>query len=434
MAEVVVFIICLILITIGFIFELKTGEKKKKPKEAVIIPEVVQVAFRNFADKLLAEKEILLEEAKIKDWQSLEAVSYEQGIFKYYRIEYSLMPQSPVETTGGMILNSREILERFGFKGDMVALFYEENEDIFEISFLPETQITMMGGCRAYIDTRYNNTKIWVPLEEYSMRINGIQLTLFENMAEKPMSEELIATRHLAEGDFASTAQYTETLENDDIEISSWIQFERKRELIYSLRAKTNKIETFRGIHTGCTVQELKEKYPSDLSYNEDLNGNGPAYGYIPQDGTDRYIAFKANEEIISEIFIANGFGVRPFQPEEGYVDQDIPWIEDSYEEKLTEKYARALYLGQHKMDSDPKQVFNQYVTKNFESISVVKKGLWKDNQKDKEQIYFVICENPQDKSKLYVEIKLTQIHITKYTNNTIIWVVTHHRSQKKRG
>jgi len=259
-------------------------------------------------------------------------------------------------------------------------------------------------------------------------------LTLWENIADQSLFEDLTVARTMAEGDFASAGQYIDILENQDIQIHSWIQFERKKELVFSLTAKTKNVETPRGIHVGSSVQELKEKYPSDLSFTEDLNGQGPAYGYIPQDQSNRYIGFRTKDDIINEIIITDSFGPRPFEPKDGYIDQDIPWIEDDYGEKLTEKYARSIYLGQHKVDLDPRQVFNIFVTNNFEAVSILQKGLWREYEEGKVLVYFVICENPNDKSKLYVEVKLKQIPRTTPNGNTTIWVVSHHRSQKKRG
>lgn len=432
MTETIILIMCIVFIAICFVAA-KSDKKKDNQDDILIIPEPVQISFREFADNLLAKEGILLEEAKIISWEPISEVVYGDGIFHYYRIEYNLVPETPVETAQGIVLNSKEIFEMFGIKDEVIVLFYKENQEIFEVSFISERRLTMQGY-KAYIDTRYTNVKEWETLDEYSVYIEGKRLTLWENIADQSLFDDLTVARTIAEGDFASAAQYIDILENQDIQIHSWIQFERKKELVFSLTAKTKNVETLRGIHVGSSVQELKEKYPSDLAFTEDLNGQGPAYGYIPQDQSSRYIGFRTKDDIINEIVITDSFGPRPFEPKDGYIDQDIPWIEDDYGEKLTEKYARSIYLGQHKVDLDPRQVFNIFVTNNFEAVSILQKGLWREYEEGKVLVYFVICENPNDKSKLYVEVKLKQIPIRTPNGNTTIWVVSHHRSQKKRG
>lgn len=432
MTETIILIVCIFFIAICFVVA-KSGKTKDKQEDVAVIPDSIQLAFRDFADNLLATEGILLEEAKIVSWEPVSEVVYGNGIFQYYRIEYNLVPETPVETAQGIVLNSREIFERFVFKDDVIVLFYKEKQEIYEISFIAERRLTMQGY-KAYIDTRYRNVEEWETLDEYSVSIDGLRFTLWENIAEKSLMDNLAVVRNMAEGDFASVSQYIDIYENQDIEIHSWIQFERKRELVFKLIAKTHKVETRRGIHVGSTIQELKEKYPSDLSFLVDFDGQGPTYGYIPQDKSSRYIGFRTEDGIIIEIIITDSFGERPFKPKDGYIDQDIPWIEEEYKEKLTEKYARAIYLGQHKVDLDPRQVFNQFVTNNFEAVSILQKGLWKEYEEGKVLVYFIICENPKDKSKLYVEVKLKQIPIKTPTNDTSIWVVSHHRSQKKRG
>ncbi|MHC1723332.1 MAG: hypothetical protein AB9836_09030 [Aminipila sp.] len=392
MTETIIVIIFMEFIAICLLLAKKSKEKGNSD-DILTIPEPIQISFRNFADNLLNAEEILLEEAKIISWELLSEVAYDQGTFYYYRIEYSIVPVAPVETVQGIVLNSKELFEKFGFKDQVVVLFYKENDEIYEISFIPEKRLTMKGY-KAYIDTRYRNVKEWKPLDEYSLCIEDKQLTLWENIVDKPLFEDLTVTRTMAEGDFASSAQYIDVLENQDIEIHSWIQFEHKRELAFCLIAKTYKVETPRGIHVGSTVEELKEKYPLNLSFDEDLNEQGPTYGYIPEDQSNGYIGFRAKDGIINEIIITESFGERPFKPKEGYIDQDIPWVEDNYEEFLTEKYARAIYLGRHKVELDPRQVFNLYVSKNFKTTSILQKGLWREYEEGKVLVYFVIGED----------------------------------------
>lgn len=436
MGEILVLLICVILIVVCFAVA-KSGKQLGIHTYKQPIPDVIQSAFRDYADSLLLEEGILIQEAKVTNWETLEEIPFDKGMFTYSKIEYNIEPENPVQNAQGIVLNSREIFAKAGIKDTIIVLFYKEEEDIFEISFMPEHRISMQGY-KAYIDSRYRNLKEMFPLEEYSLVLEDKEITLWDDLAEKKSMLESIEgmtlTRTKAEGEFAYSAQYIDVYENNDIQICSWVQFEKKRELIYSIKAKTYKSKTLRDISVGSTVQELKDKYSLNLSFLEDFNGEGPIYGFIPEDETNCYIGFKAEEGIISEIIITDSFGERPFMPKDGYIDQDIPWIEVSYEEKLTEKYARALYLGQHKVDLDPTQVFNTFVANNCKLGSIIQKGLWKENVFEQEKIYFAICDNDENNNKLYAEVKLKQVIINTFTKDTPIWVITHKRSQQKRG
>lgn len=437
MGEILILFVCLLLISVCFIAVAKSGKRTTIKKQKVEIPQVIQGAFRAFAEDLLEEERILLQEAKITNWEMKEEVEFDKGSFKFYKLEYNIVPEETVYNAKGMALNSKEIFLKAGIKDSLVALFYEETQEIFEISFMPEHRVSIQGG-KAYIESTYRNIMERFPIEEYSLVLNNQKITLWDNISEnetlKGFLEELNCVRTKAEKDFAYSAQFIDTYENEDIQICSLVLFERKKELIYRIRAKNYKAETIRGISVGSTVQELKEKYSINLSFLEDFNGAGAAYGYIPEDETNCYIAFKVEEGLITEIIITEDFEERPFKPKEGFMDQDVPWIAEDYESKLTEKYAREIYLGQHKSDLDPKQVFNIFVANNCQLGSIIQKGLWKDDKIKKEQVYFAICENIEEKAKTYYEIKIKQIVIKTFINETPIWVVTHQRSQKKRG
>lgn len=430
MIQILILITCILLIVVCFVVATKSEKQKENKTSVLSIPDIIQNAFKGFADDLLIKEDILLEDAKILRWELVAEVPFEQGNFEYYRIEYTIVPESPVENSKGIVLNSVEIIAKAGIKDTLLVLFFKEKEEIAEVSFIAE-KIVAFQGYQAYIDSRYVNVKEWETIEEYSLISNEKKITLWDNWAGSELKKGLNLDRTNAQGELSNVAQYVDIFENESIQIYSWVQFEKKRELVYIIKAKTEEFETLRGISVGCTIEELKEKYSINLSFNEDLNGEGPAYGYIPEDDTNRYIAFKVDEGIITEIIITDGFGERPFTPKEGYIDQDVNWIEVNYEEKLTEKYARALYLGQHKIDLDSNQVFNTFILNNYNSGTVMEKGLWKE--KGRERIYFAIYESNTDTSKLYIEVKSKQIIINTSVKDITIWVVTHHRSQKKR-
>lgn len=435
MPEFVVFIICILIITVFFIIELSLSERKpESPKEEVVIPSSIQEAFSSFTEALLAQKGILVESAQITDWSPLEEVAYREGIFYCYKVDYSVTTETPVGTAQGMILNSREIFEKFGLGGELTVVFYEEKEQISEVTFQPAEQIALTGGCKSYVEKRYSTPKEWQPRPEYSVYLDEISLSLWENIAGKTLPEGLIRNRTLAEGHIADRAQYVDTLENDHIKVDSCIQFGGKQERVFRIEVRGTMVENRRGIHIGSTVQELKEAYPEGLAYEENWQEQGAHYGYIAEDESTCYIAFKVEDGVISQILLTDGFGQRPFTPYDGYVDPDIRWVEVENPEQLSEKYARELYLGQHKLDSEPEQVVTQFLARSMEGYTVIKKGLLREEDRGQIQIYFAACKMPAEPGVLHLELKLEYTRIDNYMNDTAVWVVTHHRGQKREG
>ncbi|MFV0516715.1 MAG: hypothetical protein ACK5MV_04910 [Aminipila sp.] len=434
MLGLLIFLISILLIGICFLVAISSYGNASLPiKKGSSVPDIVQSAFREFADELLAGENILLEDAKLLKLEPLSEIPFENGIFQYFRAEYVITPESPVENAHGMVLNSREIFAKAGLNDQLVVLYFKEDDDIFEIDFMPEKRINLQGF-KAHIEARYRNVKEYFPLEEYTFILEDKKFALWDNLkGEKPL-EQATVLRSKADGHLGYTARYVDTFETEDLDIYSWVRFERKNEIIYKMTAKTYKVQTSRGINVGDTIDELKSKYPINLAYLENFEDEGPAYGYIPEDDTFRYIAFKVEEGLIKEIVITEGFEKRPFVPKDGYVDQDIPWKQVDYSNKLTDKYARSLYLGRHKADLDSRQVFNSFVVNNFNFAEVIEKGLWRDLQQDKEQIYFIIQKIEKEEIRVYTEVKLKQLTINTFSKDTVIWVVTHYRSQKKRG
>lgn len=433
---------CISLIGVCFYAASKSGgSNKKSTVNDKRIPKDIQKAFKSYIIEIMAEKGILLKTARITAMHKIEEIPHQSGCFVYALLDILLEPaiENTEEDgeTQGLILNTRELLSKAGIKDDIIVLYFrEENEEeepeCYEISFIPG-QRAKMQGYKAYVEKRYKDVAEKWPMPGYEVKLNGCEVALWDNLAEKELFD-IPKTRTKAKEEFAYYAQYVDVYEDDDIEIKTWIQFERKKELVFSIRCKSYKAETPAGIRVGSTVEHIKEAYGNDLAYLDDFQGEGPAYGYIPADDTNRYIAFKAENGIITEILITDGFDGRIFIPKDGYVDQDIPWIEVDYSEKLTEKFGRELYLGQHKMEADVRQVFNTFVTNNFEPGSVLEKGLWKEYEGGRECKYYLICRGTQEGEKIFAEIRMKKISIETFTSATDIWVVSHYRKQERRG
>ncbi|MHC1723330.1 MAG: hypothetical protein AB9836_09020 [Aminipila sp.] len=202
----------------------------------------------------------------------------------------------------------------------------------------------------------------------------------------------------------------------------------RKRELVYWIKSFNPVAETHRGIHVGSSLEELKEKYRGDLAYEADFKGAGPCYGFIPKDDSNRYIAFFVSEEKVTEIWITDGFDERPFKKFTGFVENDVKWQEYDYSEKLTERYAREIYVGQHKSDYDPDKVFNSFVAKELPMVTIIEHGVLQDSPGEK--VYYLICHKREGNEKLHMEVKLKRIKLLNSVTAEEIWIVEKYRSQ----
>ncbi len=84
----------------------------------------------------------------------------------------------------------------------------------------------------------------------------------------------------------------------------------KKISRVLGMTSVSDKVETLRGIKVTDTLNDLKEAYPKDLYYLETDAGEfmgasyDEAYGFVPDDGTNRYIKFCLNHGIIVGIEI----------------------------------------------------------------------------------------------------------------------------------
>ncbi|MBN7774485.1 hypothetical protein [Clostridium aminobutyricum] len=424
MTGIWILIVGLILLLI--VFFCATKSDKKKPS-ADISPEL-QAAFKSFAEDVVKPLGIGIEESRIENLKLLSEVPFEDGVFRYYSFEYGIIPTNAVENEQGIVLNSQEILEQAGLAGNPVLLYFEVNNKISEISVLPDSRIAEAGFV-GYIENRYAHIKDWEIKEEYSFLIEDDKFSLWENLAATSLLSEASKIRERTTPPLSYSAQYIDTWETEDIEIQSMVFFEGKKELIYSMKTTSSRTSTFRGICVGCSVDELKEKYPKFLSYSELFMEKGPCYGFIPRDQTARYIAFFVDEKKVCEIWIADAFDERSFEEQNGYVDEDIEWVNYDYSDKLTERYAREIYLGKHRDVFDPWQVFHNYIIHEIGTADITDKGLWRGS--DDEKLFFIVYRETAIDKKTAVEVKMKKITLEKTTNNAQIWVVTKHRRQE---
>jgi hypothetical protein len=424
MTGIIILIISLILLLIAFV----TCTSPREKLEGNNIPPEVQLAFRVFAEELVKPLGIGVEESEIAHLELLSEVPFEDGTFQYHSFEYGIIPSKPVENEQGIVLNSQEIMEKAGMSGNPVLLYFKRANQICEISLLQDNKVAEYGY-KGYIDNRYGHMKDWEIIEEYSLTIDEKKYSLWENLNGIPPFDESEKTRERTQPPLSYSAQYIDTWKADEVEIQAMIFFEKKKELVYSIKTTNSRAQTSRGISVGCSVDELKEKYPKFLAYNDFFMEKGSCYGFIPRDNTTRYIAFFTEKKRVSEIWIVDAFDERGFEEQTGYVDEDVEWVEYEYSEKLTEKYAREIYLGKHQDEYDPWQVFHNYIIHDIEATEIIDKGLWRSSED--EMTYYLVYRKTEAGSPIAVEVRMKKIKLDKTTNDAKIWVVTKHRSQK---
>lgn len=403
----------------------------RKPTQKDIMPENLESEFQQYCELLLATLNLKLKHVELDRFKLISKVPYEDGQFEYYSFDYNIYPEKAVADSNGIILNSSELLSKGGLKGAPLLLFFRQETEVFEVSFLDDRDIAQKGY-KGYVDYRYANLKNWSVDEEYSLKVDDNIINLWENLKGEAPFPYAVQIRERTQDMLSYTAQYTDTWEGQEIKITSWVQFEKKREFIYLIKSCNPVAETYRGIHVGSSVVELKDKYQEDLSYEEDFKGSGPCYGFIPKDNTNRYIAFFASDEKITEIWITDGFDERPFKEFTGYVENDVKWQEYDYSDKLTERYAREIYVGQHKSDSDADKVLNSFFAKELSLLNIVEHDILEDFPGEK--LYYVICQKKEGIEKLNVEVKLKRIKLPNSVTEEEIWIVEKYRSQIVKG
>lgn len=423
MRELIILIICIILIVIAF---LSLMVRKPLPKKSM--PEGLEADFQQYCELFLATLKLKLKDVEISRFKLISEVPYEDGQFEYYSFDYRIEPEKAVVDNNGIILNSTELLSKGGLKGRPLLLFFRRGEETFEVSFLEDRELAQKGY-KGYVNYRYANIKNWPIMKEYSLKLDDKIINLWENLKGDAPFPYAVQTRERTQDFLSYTAQFTDTWEGQEIKINTWIQFEKKKELIYWIKSFNPVAETYRGIHVGSTVKELKEKYKGELAYEEDFKGAGPCYGFIPKDDSTRYIAFFVQEEKINEIWITDGFDERPFKMSDGHVENDIKWNDYDYSEKLTERYSREIYVGQHKSDFDSDKVFNSFLAKELPMVNILEHGISHDEPGEK--IYYAICQKREGHDRLNVEVKLKRIKLLNSVTAEEIWVAEKYRSQK---
>lgn len=424
MREFIILVICIILIIIAFLSLIVI----RKPEPKKIMPEGLEAAFQQYCELLLTTLKLKIKDVELSRFKLLAEVPFEDGQFEYYSFDYVISPEKAVADANGIVLNSSELLSKGGLKGKPLLLFFRQGEDqTFEISFLDDRDIAQKGY-KGYVNYRYANIKNWPVDEEYVLKVDDNIIKLWQNLEGEPPFPYAVQTRERTQDFLSYTAQFTDTWEGQEIKVSSWIQFEKKRELIYWIKSFNPVAETHRGIHVGSSLEELKEKYRGDLSYEADFKGAGPCYGFIPKDDTNRYIAFFVSDEKVTEIWITDGFDERPFKKFTGYVENDVKWQDYDHSEKLTERYAREIYVGQHKSDYDSDKVFNSFVAKELPMVTVLEHGILQDGPGEK--VYYLVCHKREGHEKLNMEVKLKRIKLLNSVTAEEIWVAEKYRSQ----
>ena len=426
--------------SLGFCFWAanKTNKKEKKSPVASVdrTPPELKAAFYDFASELMEKEHLTVQDLELVEHEMIREVPYDDGAFLFYLVDFLITPKDPFEELrydheGNEIDNPALGPKPKCFRGRIIMLFFRNKEGCSEIAFISEEKARNQGY-NAYIDSRYAEAPIVEPSSEYKVIIGGQEIHLGDNIAGMEM-EGFEKTRVKAREIYAKHGYHMDYYDNEDVEIEVWVQFEHKREIITAIRLKTYKGELPTGIRVGSTVSQLKAAY-SELSYLELYECLGPAYGYIPDDDTFRYVAFKVHDDYITEIVVHDGLNDRRFTPRDCYIDQDVPWIKVDNSDKFNEKYARSLYLGQNKADFEPRQVFNNFVAKTFELGSVIEKGVWREDPTTSTIKFYVICEIPSDDGfgRLYGEAELCQVAIESLTKDRRIWIVDRYRTQKK--
>lgn len=421
-----VILVLSLLMLVGAFFSISLKPKKVKRT----LPEGIEERFKQYCDGFLANIGISAKEVEIKKINLLEEVPFEDGTFEFHSFDFNLTPSKAVSDKDGIVLTVTEVLLKAGMKGNPVLVFFRSGEDIYEISFVSDREVAAKGY-KGYIVSRYSNIKNPAVSDEYSITLDGKKIRLWENLKGEAPFEQAVQTRERTSDILNEAAEFSDTWEGQNIRISTWVQFEKKREMVYRIRSNNPAAETHRGIHVGSSIEDLKKKYKGELAFERDFKGGGACYGYIPRDSSYRYIAFFAENGAVSEIWITDGFTSRPFKRPEGYVDDDIPWLEYDNKEKFSERYAREIYIGQHKSDFDSEKVFHTFIAKELIGMQILETGLTRENPGERE--YYIICQKRNDPEKVYVEVKLKRVKLLNSVTRDEIWVINEYRSQARR-
>lgn len=421
-----VFILMISFLLLGIVF-VSISFKRTVVKKT--LPENMEERFMQYCDMFLANIKIKAVEVKLEHIKQIGEVPFEDGMFEYYNFDFSLIPDKSVSDSKGIVLTTDQLLEKAGMKGKPVMLFFRDGEETYELSFVSAKEIARRGQ-EGYVYFRYANIKNPAPRDEYSVIFNDERIRLWENIRGNAPFEGAAQTRERNHDILSNIAQFSDTWEGIGIRISSWVQFERKLEMIYRIKITGEEIETDRGVKVGSSIGELKRLYPQRLAYNPDFKGSGPCYGFIPDDKSFRYIAFFVANGKVTEIWVTDGFDERPFEMPDGNVDDDVDWIEIDNSDKFSDRYAREIYVGQHKTAFDAEKVFHSFVAKELVELNISDMGEMKSSPGQKE--YYIIGQKRNQPITTYVEVLLKRVKLLNSVTGDEIWVVDRYRMQSK--
>lgn len=420
----VILIISLLLLALAFMgITLRPRAQKKE------MPTNVEERFMQYLDTYLANIKIKCKEVKMDKFKLIAEVPYEGGIFEFYRFNFELTTDRAVTDKNGIVLTTDQLLEKARFKDTPLMLFFRLGDAIFELSFVGEKEIARKGT-EGYVFFRYDSIRNPVPVDDYSIILEDERIRLWDNIKGNAPFVGAVQTRERNNDILNNIAQFSDTWEGKGLRISSWVQFENRLEMIYRIRITNDEAETDRGIRVGSTVEELKEKYPQRLAYSKDFKGGGPCYGFIPDDKSNKYIAFFVEAGKVKEIWITDGFTERPFKMPKGHISDDIEWKEVDNSDKYSERYAREIYVGQHKSDFDHEKVFQSFVAKELLNLHIIETGEMSGSIGEK--IYYVVGDRKNEPATVYVEVVLKRVTLLNSVTGDEIWVVDKFRSQTK--
>ncbi len=418
----IISVVCLGLALMGI--TLRKGPQKKE------MPENIEERFRQYCDTFLANIKISTKEVAMEKFKQIAEVPFEGGNFEFYRFNFMLIPSRAVMDKDGIVMTTAQLFEKANFKDTPIMYFYRTGDQICELTFVGEKEIARRKDPAGYINFRYANIKNPQPLDEYSVMLDGDRIRLWENLKGTAPFSGASKTRERNNDILNNIAQFSDTWEGKGVRISTWVQFENKLEMIYRIKVDTADATTNRGIHVGSTIDELKRAYPERLAYSEDFKGGGACYGFIPDDRSYRYIAFFVAGNEIGEIWLTDGFNERPFKMPKGDVDDDVKWQIIDNKEKFSERYAREIYVGQHKTVFDAEKVFHSFIAKEMNDLTVIDSGEMRANPGEKE--YYVIGKRKNQPATVYMEVMLKRVKLLNSVTGDEIWVVDKYRSQMK--
>ncbi len=423
MKEIIILIACITGLIVALISLInKPGVLKKE------MPEELDRRLRRYFDLALAKLTVSVKDLEMSNFKELAEVTFDDGQFEFYSFDYVVSTDKAVQDKNGLVLNTTEMLKRCGLVGEPILYFFRSDDQMYEINFVQEREIAARGY-KGLLSARYNFTVDFPDTIEYALIYNGKSLRLWDNLMGYEPYDGFIKTVDRNETPLGEAIKRTDTWEYSQTKVQTMVIFQRKKEYVYWISTKNPYFETVRGIHVGSSIADLKNAYGKTLNYDSDFKGGGPCYGYVPEDGTNCYIAFYAIDGHVSEIWVTMSFDDRPFAERDKYIDNDVPWVFHDNSEKFTERFAREMYVGQHKSETDVDKVYQSFVAHMLLGVNVIHDGIMEEQPG--ERMYYIKCEKKDRSSGLNVEVVLKRVTLPASVTNERIWVVERYRSQK---